>query len=157
MGTNIVQNADGSLGFLDEATGLQIGKIGGGAATKTVPAWRMPFAVELLISAGADGTAGSLGSMANPFGRSFYITDTLLAVTTQSAGACTVSIGCAASATTLNATLVSGQSVAATGIFGGGLIANRQIWTSALFLTVSTATGASSGLVGSLIVMGHVL
>jgi hypothetical protein len=156
MGTNLIQNADGSLGFVDEATGLQIGKIGGGAATKSVAAWRMPFTLELLISGPTD-TAGALGAIANPFGRSFYIIDTLLAVTTQSAGACTVSIGCAANATTLNATLISGQSVAATGIFGGGLIANRQIWTSALFLTASTASGASSGLVASLLVTGHVL
>ena len=156
MGTNIVQNADGSLGFIDEATGLQVAKIGGGAATQGVPAWRMPFTLELNVLGTAD-TAGALCSVANPFGRSFYIIDTTLVVTTQSAGACTASFGCAATGTTLNATLLSGQSVATAGLFGGALIANRQIWTSALFLTGSTATGASASLVGKLLVTGHVL
>lgn len=156
MGTNIKQNADGSLGFVDEATGLQIAQIGGGASLQGVPSWRIPFTVQLHVAGTAD-TAGALCAVANPFGRSFYITDTTLIVTTASSGACTASFGCAANATTLNATLISGQSVATAGIFGGALIANRQIWTSALFLTGSTASGASAALVGKLFVTGHLI
>lgn len=157
MGTNLFQNADGSIGFRSEELGYDIAKIGGGTPLNTsAPTWRMPFAMELAIQGPTD-TAGALMSIANPFGRSFYITDTLMVVTTQSAGACTVSIGCAANGTTLNATLISGANVAAVGIFGGGLLANRQIWTSALFLTGSTASGASSGLVGRVLVMGYLL
>ena len=154
MGTNIIQNADGSLGFVDEATGLQVGKIGGNTPTQAVPSWRTPVTLELNFLGSAVDTPGLLCAMANPFGRSFFITDTTLVVQTQSSGACTVSVGCAANATTLNATLISGQTVAAAGMFGGGLIANRQIWTSALFLTGSTATGASLGLIGKLFVTG---
>ena len=130
--------------------------MGGTTPLQGVPVFRQPFAVELAVAGTAD-TAGALCAVANPFGRSFYITDTILVVTTQSAGACTASFGCAANATTLNATLISGQTVAAAGQFGGALAANRQIWTSALFLTGSTASGASAGLVGRLLVAGYLL
>jgi hypothetical protein len=157
MAINLVQKADGSMAFLDEASAVEVARIGGGAApTQSVPVYRMPFTLELAVAGTAD-TAGALAAVANPFGRSFYITDTILVVTTQSSGACTVSVGCAANATTLNATLISGQSVATAGMFGGALIANRQIWTSGLFLTASTASGASSGLVGRLLVTGYFL
>lgn len=156
MGTNITQNADGSLGFVDDSTGLQVARIGGGAPTQSVPCYRIPFTMEIDVRGTAD-TGGALCAVANPFGRSLYIIDTTLVVTTASAAACTASFGCAANATTLNATLISGQTVAAAGIFGGALIANRQIWTSGLFLTGSTASGASASLVGKLFVTFHVI
>ena len=156
MGVNLVQNADGSLGFLDELTGYQIAKLGGPSPLQGTPAYRIPTTLELNV-VGPTDTAGALAALANPFSRAFYIVDTLLAVTTASSGACTVSIGCAANATTINSTLLSAQNVAATGIFGGGLVANRQIWTPTLFLTASTQTGASSGLISKLLVTGHFL
>jgi hypothetical protein len=70
-----------------------------------------------------------------------------LDVTTQSAGACTVSIGGAANGTTLNATLISGQSVAATGTFTKATPPVQKI-ANGTWITASTASGASSGLVG---------
>lgn len=153
-GINLRQNVDGSLGF-QQGDGADIAKVGGAAPTQGVPRFRIPFALELQVLGTAD-TAGALFAVANNFGSSLFITKTLLIVTTQSAGACTVSIGCAANATTLNATLLSGQTVAAAGIFGGGLVANWQEWTTGKFLTGSTASGASSGLVGRVLVEGYI-
>lgn len=156
MGTNLRQNADGSLAFVDESTGLEVGRIGGGASLQGTPSWRTPITLQLAVLGPTD-TGGALCSLANPFGRSFYIVDSLFVITVISAGACTASFGCAANGTTLDATLISGVSCAALAQFGGGLLANRQEWTAAKFLTGSRASGASSGLVGKLFVTGHLI
>jgi hypothetical protein len=68
-----------------------------------------------------------------------------LAVTTQSAGASTISVGPAANATTLSASLFSGVSGAAVAQFNSVLV---PTWSATQFMTASTASGASSGLVG---------
>lgn len=90
-------------------------------------------------------SAGGVFAFLNPEGRNIIIDRIVLDVTTQSAGACTVSIGAAATAGTLSATAMSGQSVAAAGQLPSTLAAKV---TSAQFITGSVATGASSGLVG---------
>lgn len=153
MGTNIFQNADGSLGLRDEGLGYDLFKtggpptrVGGALATNTnVPNYRGTFNLVMRIQGPTD-TAGGLAALANPFGTLVYILgNSQLVVTTQSAGACTVSVGVAANATTLSATLFSGISVAATGQTNGVLVPS---WSTTQFITASTASGASSGLVG---------
>ena len=74
-----------------------------------------------------------------------------LDVTTQSSGACTVSVGAAANGTTLNAGMISGQSVAATGQFAKATPVAQKV-PAGQFITASTASGASAGLVAKLYV-----
>jgi len=154
---NLVQNADGSLSFLDEGianAALRIGgpatRIGGAQATNTNVANFRGTTLLLMRLQGPTDTAGGIAALANPFGTLAYIlAGGQLIVTTQSSGACTVSIGPAANATTLSATLFSGISVAATGQTNSVLVPS---WSATQFMTASTATGASSGLVGILAV-----
>lgn len=157
MGTNLRQNADGSVGFVDDTLGYELYRIGGpatrvggAAATNTnVPNYRGMFWLIARIQGPTD-SGGGLCSLANPFGQTVYIAGAgLLVVTTQSAGACTAQFGIAANATTSSATILAATSVAATGQTATTLVPS---WSSTQFLTGSTATGASSGLVGFLAV-----
>jgi hypothetical protein len=106
------------------------------------------------LAAGVD-TAGGLLAWANPEGQTILITEVYLNVTTIASAACTVSVGVAANGTTLNAGLITGQDVrTAVGCFTGA--GKAQQCTSSQFVTVSTASGASAGLVGNLYI-GYIL
>lgn len=150
---DLQQLADGSLQIIDlnSVPTLRVGgavtRVGGAAATNTnVANFRGVTLVVARIQAGNDATAGTLAALANPFGTLCYILgSSQLIVTTASTAACTVSVGVAANATTLSATLFSGISVAATGSTNSVLVPS---WGATQFITASTATGASSGLVG---------
>ena len=153
MGTNLKQNADGSLSMLDEGTGLEVARfggaatrVGGAASTNTnVVNWRGIITMVMRIQGPTD-TAGGVAAVANPFGQTVFVMGgSQLAVTTQSAGASTISVGPAANATTLAATVFSGVSGASVTQFNSVLV---PTWTSTQFMTASTASGASSGLVG---------
>ena len=95
-------------------------------------------------------TAGGVFAFQNPLAVSVLVTKIYLVWTTQSSGACTVSAGVAANGTTLNAGLISGQSVASA----AGSVASTvpkvmdENGGSNDWVTVSVASGASSGLVG---------
>jgi hypothetical protein len=153
MGVQLVQNADGSLTLLEDRANVPVARFGGpptrvGGANATnvnVPNYRGIITLVMRLQGPTD-TAGGLAAVANPFGQTVYVMGGCnLVVTTQSAAACTVSIGPAANATTLAATVFSGISVAATGQTNSVLV---PAWTATQFMTASTATGASSGLVG---------
>ena len=157
MGTNLFQNADGSLGLRDEGLGYDLFKVGGppirvggAAATNTnVPNYRGMFWLVARIQGPTD-SGGGLCAVANPFGQTVYIAGAgLLVVTTQSGAACTAQFGIAANATTSSATILAATSVAATGQTATTLVPS---WGATQFLTGSTSTGASSGLVGFLAV-----
>ena len=153
MGVQLVQNADGSLSMFEDTAGVQVGRfggpptrVGGALATNTnVPNYRGIITLVMRLQGPTD-TAGGIAALANPFGTTVYVMGgSNLVVTTQSTAACTVSIGPAANATTLAATVFSGISVAAAGQTNSVLV---PAWTASQFMTASTATGASAGLVG---------
>jgi len=95
-------------------------------------------------------TAGGVAAFENPLDVAILITRLVLEWTTQSTGACTLSAGVAADATTLNAGLVSGQSVASAAGTVSSTVPKRCAanGVSGSFVTVSVASGASAGLVG---------
>ena len=153
MAVNLVQNADGSLTMLDEGTGLAVGRFGGPAtrvggaiATNTnVPNYRTSFLLTMRIQGPTD-TGGGLAAFANPFGVTAYILPGgVMGITTASSGACTASAGIAANGTTAATNILAATSVAASGVTAMTL---ATTWTTAQFLTMSQATGASAGLIG---------
>ena len=156
MAINLRQNADGSLSLLDEGTGFETARFGGGtrvggaAATNTnVPNFRGLIFVTCRIQGPTD-TAGGICAVANPFGTSVNIlAGGQLAITTASTGACTAQFGVAANATTSSASLFAAASMAATGLF---TTIGNVTWSTTQFITGSTATGASAGLVGTIAV-----
>jgi len=82
------------------------------------------------------------------------VTGVLVDVTTQSSGACTISIGTSATGTTSSANLIDTLSVAAAGSFDnitdkGTNGKSRQRLAVGSYVTGSTASGASAGLVGN--------
>lgn len=113
--------------------------------------------VEVAFVGGTD-TAGGVLAVANPVGATVTITEVILVVTTKATDACTVDIGPAANATTLNDTLIDGLDVnAAAGNFdnisdAGGSGGRDVSWAASEYVTISTASGASAGLVGKLII-----
>jgi|688.fasta_scaffold118939_3 hypothetical protein len=153
MGVQLVQNADGSLTLLEDSANVPVARFGGpptrvGGANATnvnVPNYRGIITLVMRLQGPTD-TAGGIAALANPFGTTVYILGgSQLAVTTQSAGASTISVGPAANATTLSASLFSGVSGAAVAQFNSVLV---PTWSATQFMTASTASGASSGLVG---------
>lgn len=143
---SIRQNADGSLGIFSDAEGVEVTRFGGPAsASVAAPIWRGTYIAKIPLT--ASDTAGGVFAFQPPdTSKNWIFERVVLDVTTQSSAACTVSIGVAANATTLNSTLVSGQSVAAAGVFSA---VNVQKYTAATqYVTGSVASGASAGLVG---------
>lgn len=112
---------------------------------------------EIAFAGGTDTAGGVLG-LANPTGGAITITEVILVVSTVATAACTLDVGVAAGATTLSDTLIDGLDVnAAVGNFDNisdaGSNGGRDVaWASDAFVTISTASGASAGLVGKLIV-----
>lgn len=141
------QNADGSYSGVREKDGAELWRAGGyaGPAGTNVPEYLGGSSLVFNVAGGTD-TAGGLLSWQNNLGYDIMVTSHQLHVQTQSAGACTVSFGgTSTSGTTLASNMISGQSVAATGVFNGGALS--VLVPNGKWLTGSTATGASSGLV----------
>lgn len=112
------------------------------------------------VALAAADTAGGVFAWANPTGGSIIVTRVAVNVTTASSGACTVDVGVAADATTLNDTIIDGVSVAATGCKdsqkdAGSNGAGMAQVTSTQYVTGSVASGASSGLVGFAYIYYH--
>ena len=105
-------------------------------------------------------TAGNGGAaaVANPEGRTVYITACLLNVTTKTTAACTLNAGVAANASTGSDNLIDGMDVnAATGVFSNLLNPGSngkagQPWGAGQFVTVTEASGAIAGLDGELLI-----
>ena len=99
--------------------------------------------------------AGGVLSLANPEAASLFVTRIVLDVTTKSTAACTVDAGIAANGTTSADNLIDGLDVGtAAGVFdniedGGTNGKATKKWTSGQYLTISKASGAAAGLVGS--------
>lgn len=95
-------------------------------------------------------TAGGVFAFQNPLDVAVLVTKIHLVWTTPSSGACTVSAGVAANGTTLNAGLVSGQSVASAAGSVSSTVPKVMDANGGSndWVTVSVASGASAGLVG---------
>lgn len=145
------QNADGTISGLREYDTAEMYKLGGsrGPAGSNVPSFEGGGTLSFNIAGGTD-TAGGILSWQNNLGYDIIVTGHQLDVTTQSSGACTVSIGqTATNGTTSSSNMINGQTVAAAGIFNGGalsVIVHNGDW-----ITGSKASGASAALVGAAI------
>lgn len=113
------------------------------------------------ISLNPSGNVVDLGALANPFGRTVYITRAILVRNTGATNACTLDIGPAADAVTLNDTVLDGVNAQGTaGSFadtaaGGGTnglssTTAARAWTASQFVTVRRASGDTTGFSGEL-------
>jgi hypothetical protein len=145
------QNTDGSVSIIRETDGQEVFRAGGPkTVSASAPAYMPGSVLKLPVTGGTD-TAGGLLAWQNTLGYDILVDAATLDVTTQSSGACTVSIGGAANGATLNAGMISGQSVAATGTFGKATPVAQKVAANA-FITASTASGASAALIGNVYV-----
>jgi hypothetical protein len=149
---NVVETALGGEQGIRETDGKVLYKIGefagpsGAAADGFVPGFQGGFCMEFNIAGTAD-TGGAILSWKNTLGYDIIVTQCVLDVITQSAGACTVSVGqTPTNGTTLASNLINGQSVAAAGVFNSG--SNVVKVAKNTWLTGSRASGASAALVG---------
>lgn len=98
----------------------------------------------------ASGDAGGIFAFQNPLDVPIMVLRGILEWTTQSSGACTVSLGVAADGTTLSATLVSGQSVASAAGSVSSTVPKRVDANGGTndWVTASVASGTVTGLAG---------
>jgi hypothetical protein len=147
---NAVQFSDGSMAYVNAEDAVNDLHIGGVLPTPTAVR-RICERVGVLKIANVN-TAG--GVFAWSPGQQIIVTRAVLHVKTVATAACTLSIGVAANATTLNDTLMEGVDVhTAAGIFDN--LANpgtdgldRVLVGATQYITGSVASGASAGLVG---------
>jgi len=109
----------------------------------------------LKVALAALDAAGGVLSLANPEGVDLIVERLIVDVTIKSTAACTVDAGIAANGTTLNDTLIDGLDVGTAVILADNIEnqgtngVSAKKWTTSQFLTISKATGAAAGLVGS--------
>jgi hypothetical protein len=149
MSTSIKQNNDGSASFVNNTDSKELLRIGGDGSTK----YRSPKQLSVPFTGGTD-TGGGVLSLANPEGAAVIVDRIVLDTSVVATGACTVSAGIAAGATTsaanlidtldVNAALLTADNITDKGTNGK----SRQKWSATQFLTISKASGASAGLVG---------
>lgn len=98
----------------------------------------------------ASDSAAGVVSIQNTYGTDLVVERLFLKIDTASSGACTVNAGVASTAASAS-DLLSGASVASTGIVDNHTAPalSSVLWPSTYYLTVSVASGASSGLVGT--------
>lgn len=140
-----------------DGSGNELGQID--ASTRTLRTVKVPLA------AGVD-TAGGIFAWQNPEAVSIFIDRVQIDLTTVASAACTLDIGSTATnATTLSDNLIDGIDVhTATGEFDNMLAANAgtnglptQKLASGKWVTGSTASGASAGLVGNAYITYHLV
>lgn len=144
------QNSDGSVSTVRERDGLEVARAGGvaGPAGSNTPSYIPGSSLSFNFAGGTD-TGGGILSWQNTLGYDIIVTWHALNVTTQSSAACTVNVGATAtSATTSSNNMISAQSVASAGIFGTSSPVAVKVAANK-WITISTGTGASSGLVGN--------
>lgn len=146
------QYADGTERALRERDGAEMTRIGGyaGPAGSNVPDFPIGSTMRFNI-AGVSDSAGGIQSWQNNLGFDILVTGHQLNITTVATGICTVSVGqTATNGTTLSSNMLSGVDVhTATGVKNPGspigILVPKNTW-----ITASTASGASAGLVGLL-------
>lgn len=159
MTVNLVQHDDGSLQFVNELDNYPMQILGGPAPGNTSaaqPAWLGNSLARFRLIAGVD-TGGGLLSWKNPFSFPLLVDYVDIYVSTVATAACSVEVGTTASSgTTASANLIDTLDVhTATGMFDnvtdhGTNGKSRQVLAVGAWLTVSTASGASAGLVADI-------
>ena len=150
---DLVQYPDGSHALRNEVEGTDLGRWGGPKTpSQTVPRYGGGKTVKIPLIAN-DGAAG-IFTWTNNEPVAVIVTKAVVDVTTNSSAACSISIGQAATAVLSN-NLIDTLSVAAIGTFDnvtdkGTNGKSRQRVAPGQVVTGSTASGASSGLVGNL-------
>ncbi len=154
MGTQLVQNPDGSVSLRSDADAIDHIRVGGPASpTAASPRWSNEKTVKIPLAGGVDSPCGLL-AWQNPEAVAVIVTGLVLDVTTKATGACTASFGTAASGTTSSANLIDTLDVGtAAGTFDnntekGANGKTRQRLAAGAFVTGSRASGASAGLAG---------
>lgn len=145
---NLVQMADGSATLQNDIDGIEDIHAGGPASpTGTVPRRIVPHFLKMALQ--DVDTAAGMVSWQNTGAYPVIVVRTVLDVTTIATAACSVEVGSAA--TNIAATnLIASQDVhSATGTFGSTTLAKVA---AGAYITASTLSGASAGLVGYLYV-----
>ena len=149
---DIVQYADGSLALRNEVEGIDLARWGGPKTpSQTMPRYGGGKTVKIPLA--ANDAAAGIFTWTNNEPVAVIVTKAVVDVTTGSSGACSISIGQAATAVLSN-NLVDTLSVAAAGSFDnitdkGTNGKTRQRVVPGQVVTGSTASGASAGLVGN--------
>jgi hypothetical protein len=153
MGTQIVQNPDGSVSLKSDADSIDHLRVGGPSNPSAAnPRWSNEKSVKVPLSTGA--SAGGVLAWANPEVGAVIITGMVVDITTKSTGASTTSFGAAANGTTSSANLIDSLDTGtAAGTFDnntdkGTNGKTRQRLAAGQFVTGSQASGAVAGLVG---------
>jgi hypothetical protein len=153
MGTQIVQNPDGSVSLRSDADSIDHLRVGGPASPSAAnPRWSNEKTVKVPLSTGA--SAGGVLAWQNPEVGAIIVTSFVLDLTTKSTGASTASFGAAANGTTASANLIDTLDTGtAAGTFDnntdkGTLGRTRQKLGAGAFVTGSQASGAVAGLAG---------
>jgi hypothetical protein len=150
MGVQLRETDQGHMDLVNDADATVLMKVGG-TATPTVaaPYFSVERHIKMPLTAGTD-TGGGIASWQNPYSYDLIVTFATLDVTTIATGACSLEVGeTASSGTTAASNLISSQDVhSATGCFNSG--AKSVVLPAGKWITVSTVSGASAGLVGNL-------
>jgi hypothetical protein len=149
---DLVQNPDGSLSIRNEIEGTDLARWGG-PKTPTAMAPRFGGGKTVKIALTAADAAAAIFAWTNTEPSAVIVTKVVVDVTTASSSSCSISVGQAATAV-LSANLIDTLSVATAGSFDnvtdkGTNGKSRQRVAIGAFVTGSTASGASAGLVGN--------
>ena len=150
---DLVQYADGSLALRNEVEGTDLARWGGPKTpSQTTPRYGGGKTVKIPLT--ANDAAAGIFTWTNTEPVAVIVTKAVVDVTTNSSAACSISIGQAATAVLSN-NLIDTLSVAAIGTFDnvtdkGTNGKSRQRVAPGQVVTGSTASGASSGVVGNL-------
>jgi hypothetical protein len=149
MGIEVFQTDKGAYDLVNDADAVRDFKVGGPAApTASIPRYYGSSRVKMPLAAKVDSGGGVL-SWQNPFNYSLMVTECILDVSTVATASCTLEAGVTASSATTAATnFISSQDVhSALGTFNSG--AKSVKLAAGAWFTISTASGASTGLVGN--------
>jgi hypothetical protein len=150
MGVNTHENDTGAVDFVNDGDGHHELKLGGPTTPSVAyPRWLGQICAKMPITGGVSDTGGGLLSWPNPFPYAIIIDEFVIDVTTVATGTCGVEVGTTAtSGTTTASNLITSQDVhTATGTYNSGLKSVKLAVGS--FLTVSSASGTSTGLVAN--------
>ncbi len=153
MGTQLVQNSDGSVSLRSDADAIDHLRVGGPSAPSTAnPRWSNEKTAKMPLAAGA--SAGGVLAWQNPEAGAIIVTGLVIDLTTKSTAASTCDFGTAANGTTSNDGLIDGLDTGtAAGTFDnntdkGTNGKTRQRLAAGAYVTGSQATGAAAGLAG---------
>ena len=152
MGTNIRQNTDGSMSWVNDDDGLEMARMGGPAASRMAAlgqAYRGRHVIKQRIAI----TQTQAFGISNPFGTDVIVGLVYLNVSTTASVTATIDIGVTNAITASIDNLLDGQSLGGTALAlsvydnitdKGTNGKSRQLWTTSQFITgVCSATATA--------------